>query len=193
MIMRNPIAAGAIAIAVVLTGCGKNQNASQNSPEQTNATASALATNAVPASSQPTVSVSTPVAQPILTTWQEGHQSSAVAQFVAANWNGRPLFPNGMALNFTDADLNGLQPAGRQLKAVELDAQIGLIEQIVTAVNNAGQQAASKGDTAQAKEYFTALANFGAALDDPARPQVVRHVGMVAKNMAKNGLTTPGP
>jgi hypothetical protein len=182
------------AAAFCLAGCGKPSEVSGSASEPTNAPPAIVATNpAVIAAPPAAVIIATPVVQPILTVWQEGNRAAAVNLFVAANWNASPIFPPGMALALTDGQINSLPEADRQLRTSELFGQVDLLKQLINAVNEAGKQSASQSDTNQARQCFSALKQFGTALDNPPRPQVVRTVGIVAKNMAKKGLAKLGP
>lgn len=187
--------AGLLACALLLAGCGKENKVSHGpvpapEPPSVNATSSPVAespeTEAHPVAS-------TPVIQPILTVWQEGQREAAIAAFLDADWNARPIFPTGMALGLTDAQMKGLPDADRQLKTNEMFAQLGMVQQLVTAVSDAAQDAVSKGDTARARQCYLALKQFGTALDNPANEPHVQHLGLVAKNMAKLGLAKLGP
>ena len=177
-----------------LAGCGKPADGSAPASAPTNLAAVLPVPNPMGATAAPplTVAVATPVLQPILTAWQEGNHAAALKQFTAANWNGRPIFPAGMALALTEAQIRSLPEADRQLKTGELFRQVGLLKELANAVNEAGTQSASQNDPAQARQYLTALKQFGSALDDPKSAQVVRMVGTVSKNMARNGLAKLG-
>lgn len=184
-----------LAASLLLAGCGKHSQATHGpvpapEPNSLNATSSP-APGASDSQAHPIVS--TPVMQPILTVWQEGHIETAINTFLAANWNARPVFPPGMALGLTDAQMKALPDADRQLKTNEMLAQLGLIKQLATAVNNAGQQAAAKKDAARARQCFISLKQFGAVLDAPGNQQLVRFTGQVCNNMANLGLARLGP
>src|SRR5579885_337914 len=118
--MRNFVHLLVIA-AVILCGCGKKDQPANGGPQNSQVvtdTASANAT-AMPGT-QATVSVSTPVLQPILTAWQEGHTAEAVERFVVANWSARPIFPQGMAVGLNEAQLRAMPDAERQLRNNEM-------------------------------------------------------------------------
>lgn len=188
--------AGLLAASLLFAGCSKKSEQSTASapppePPSVNTDSSLNVAESSEAEVHPVVS--TPVIQPILTVWQEGNSEAAINAFVQANWNARPIFPAGMAVGLTDAQLQGLPDVDRQLKTNEMEAQVGLIGDLVTAVSNAAQDAVSNGDAARAKECYLALRRFGTALDNPANLPQVKHVGQVAKNMAKLGLAKLGP
>lgn len=184
-----------LAALLLLPGCGKHNQATHGPVPAPEPHSANPASNSVagPSETQAHPMVSTPVIQPILTVWQEGHTETAINTFLEANWNARPIFPASMALGLTDAQMKGLPDDERQLKTNEMLAQLGLIKQLITAVNDAGQQAASKGDAARARRCFTSLKQFGAVLDSPGNHQLVRWAGQVSKNMANAGLAKLGP
>lgn len=133
-----------------------------------------------------------PVIQPILTAWQEGHRSEAVDLFVRANWADRPILPAGMVLNMTEAGFKSLSDSERQLRGNEMIAQLDLVKQLASAVSNAGQNAASTGDTGRARQCYGALKQFGAAIDDPKALPLLKMVGQVSIKMADRGLASLG-
>ena len=58
-----------------------------------------------------------------------------------------------------------------------------------TGVLQAGRDAAGKGDAAQARKNFTAVKQYGSALDSPDCLLLVQQVGQVLKAMADAELT----
>lgn len=192
--MKSKMVTGIAAASILLAGCGKRLETSGDSVGLAKAPADAAAASPVAlADARAATIVSTPVTQPILAAWQEGDKARAINRFLEADWNARPIFPAGMALNLTDGQLKALSDADRQLKTGEMMVQLDLIKQLASAVAEAGRQAASKGDAAQARKCFMSLKQFGAALDTPARLQFVQVVGRVSKNMANTGLAKLGP
>lgn len=136
--------------------------------------------------------VSTPVLQPILTAWQEGHSSEAVDIFVHVNWSSRPVFPTGMVLGISEAEFKSLSDSDRQLRGSEMMTQLDLMKQLASAVFDAGQSAASAGNIERAKQCYGALKQFGAALNDPKALLLVKMVGQVSIKMADRGLANLG-
>lgn len=188
--------AGVIAASILIAGCSKKIESSTASapltePPSANTTSSPVVAESSETEVHP--AVSTPVIQPILTVWQEGNSAAAINTFVEANWNARPIFPAGMAAGLTDAQMQGLPDADRQLRSHEMEAQVGLIGDLITAVSNAAQDAVSNGDAARARGCYLALRRFGTAFDNPANQAQVKHLGQVARNMAKLGLAKLGP
>ncbi len=189
--MKIRILAGVGVAAFFAAGCGQKDAATGNgSPPAATANASTNAAAATPAAptSQATVSVGTPVMQPILAVWQEGNHAQAVSLFAEANWNGRPTFPPGMTLSMTEAQFAALSDADRQLRFGELTAQLDLVKHLAASVSQAGRDAAAKGDNEQAKKFLASLQNCGAALDTPERLKLVRMVGKTMKEMGSNEL-----
>jgi hypothetical protein len=65
-------------------------------------------------------------------------------------------------------------------------------KQLAAAVAQAGRDAASKGDAAQARKYFTSLKQCGTALDSPDRLSLVQFVGQAFKKMSDKELAKIG-
>lgn len=176
-----------IIAAVVLLAAGSKGDQTSNGPVQPPAVKSNTPASG-DAAARPTFPVSTPVLQPILTVFQEGHTAQAVDLFIQANWNARPIFPSKMALGLTDTQFKAIPEGERQLRTDEMLAQLDLMKQLATAVSNAGDAAAAKGEALQARQCYESLKRFGAALDDPKAQQLLRMVGQVSKRMAEHGL-----
>ena len=183
-----------MAVAMLFTGCSKSGQPSNDTSQNPEPAAQTTTSNSdMVAGRQPTVFAPTPVLQPILTTWQEGHTSAAVDQFIQANWNARPIFPPGMAVGLTDAQFKAIPEADRQLRSNEMEAQLDLMKQLATAVGAAANQAVSKGDKSRARQCYNALTQFGAALDDPKAQQLVQMVGQISRRMGEHGLARLKP
>ncbi|MGD0744442.1 MAG: hypothetical protein ABSA45_04725 [Verrucomicrobiota bacterium] len=168
-----------LAFSFLLTGCGKKNVPISTSPspsnDQTNTASAALS-----------------VTQPALTAWQQGDKAAAVGSYVAANWSARPLFAAGSPLSLNDSQFKALSDAHRQAKSGELTAQLDSFKQLAAAVAQAGRDAASKGDTAQARMCFTSLKQCGTALDSPDCLIIVRLVGQGLKKRADTELAKLG-
>ncbi|MGD0744904.1 MAG: hypothetical protein ABSA45_07100 [Verrucomicrobiota bacterium] len=177
--MKTVIITGVMAATVLLAGCGKKNSSSGSSATPPTAQADAA-------------SSSSPVAQPALTAWQQGDKATAVNSFVAADWSARPLFTPSSPLTLSDNQFKELSETDREAKAREIYAQLGSFKLLAAAVRQAGLDAASKGDTAQARKYFTSLKQCGTALDSPDCCDVVRIVGRAFKRMADTELAEIG-
>ncbi len=118
----------------------------------------------------------------ILADWQSGRSTTAVSNFVAADWSARPLFTNGSALNLTEGEFRAriqsmLDPEAVASMGTNLMAEIDPIKRLAAAVGQEGQQAAAQHDYAKARKYFAALQNFGVALDSTNSLGLLRMVG----------------
>jgi hypothetical protein len=163
-----------IAVTVLLVGCGK-QNTSSGTPS-------------APAKEPPGAASAAPVAQSAMSAWQQGDKSTAVSSFLAADWSARPLFNSDSTLSLTEAQFKSLSDAGRQAKSGEMMTQLDSLKQLAAAVAQAGRDAAAKGDTAQARKYFTSLKQCGAALSSPDCLSIVQLVGKALDKMADTEL-----
>jgi hypothetical protein len=157
-----PIITVIMAATILIVGCGKKSPSSSATP---------------PPSQSDTVSSSSPISQPALTAWQQGDKAAAVSSFLAADWSARPLFAADSPLSLTESRFAALSDADRQAKSSVLTAQLDSFKQLAAAVRQAGADAASKGDAAQARKCFTSLKQCGTALASPDCLSLVQLVG----------------
>ncbi len=150
-----------VTASLLLAGCSK-QSASPGSPPSTAAA----------------------VTQSAITAWQQGDKAAAVTRFVETDWTSRPLFASGSALSLTEDQFKALSNSERQTKSGEMMPQLDSLKQLAAAVAQAGQDAAAKGDAAQARKHFAALNECGAALDSSDSLALVRLVGQGLKKRA---------
>ena len=188
--MKTRLASVFLAAAIVSTVCSHAAEPSGGTAADSQAAAGT--SNKITGGSSSVAQVATPVIQPILTVWQQGHTSEAVDLFVHANWAGRPIFPAGMVLGMTEAEFKSLPDSDRQLRGDEMMTQLNMMKQLATVVSNAGQDAASKGDADRARQCYGALKQFGLALDDPKALLMLKMVGQVSVKMADRGLASLG-
>ena len=168
-LMRTASITSILGLALLFTGCGKQ--------------AGALTASTSPA---------TAVAQPAMTAWEQGDKSAAVASFAETDWSKGPLFPPSSPLSLSESQFTKLSNAERQSKSAEMMPQVDSLKRLAAAVAQAGRDAAAKGETAQARKYFTALKQCGAALDSPDRLRLVQLVGQGLKKTAEAELTKLG-
>jgi hypothetical protein len=180
--MKHSITIGVMAAAVLLAGCGRKNGSSGSS--------------ATPPTVKADVALSSlPILQPALTAWQQGDKSTAVSSFLAADWSARPLFAAGSPLSLSDDQMHALRAhseADYEAKSRELLTELTHLKQLAKAVEEAGRDAASKGDVAQGRKDFTSLKQFGTALDSPDYVLIVQLVGRASKKMADTELATIG-
>ena len=159
--MKNTTITVIMAATILIAGCGKKSPSSSATPPPAQADAAS----------------SSPAAQPALTAWQQGDKAAAVSSFLAADWSARPLFAADSPLSLSESQFKALSDADRQTKSSAMMSQLDSLKQLAAAVAQAGRDAASKGDTAQAKKYFTSLKQCGTALSSPGCLQIVQLVG----------------
>ena len=138
---------------------------------------------------------SLPILQPALTAWQQGDASTAVRSFLAVDWSPRPLFAAGSPLSLSDDQMHALRAhseADYEAKSREVITELIQLKELAKAVEEAGRDAASKGDVAQARKDFTSLKQFGTALDSPDYVQIVQLVGRASKKMSDIELARIG-
>ena len=127
-----------------------------------------------------------------MSAWQQGDQSAAISSFLAADWSARPLFASDSVLSLTEDQFKSLSDADRQAKSGEMTKQLDSLKRLAAAVAQAGRDAASNGDTAQAQKCFTSLKQCGAALSSPDCLGLVQLVGKAFSRMADTGLAKMG-
>ena len=177
--MKTNHLSGIMATFILLAGCSKKDDSSGGS---------------APPKKQPVnaESAAAPVTQRALTAWERGDHSTAIRSFLEADWSARPLFAPDSALSLSEDRFKALSNAERQAKSDEMLPQISSLKQLAAAVAQAGRDAASKGDAAQARKYFTSLKQSGTALDSPDRLLLVQLVGKAFKKMADAELAKVG-
>ena len=175
--MKNTTITVIMAATILIAGCGKKSPSSSATPPPAQADA---------------VSSSSPISQPALTAWQQGDKAAAVSSFLAADWSARPLFAADSPLSLTESQFAALSDADRQAKSGVLTAQLDSFKQLAAAVRQAGTDAASKGDMAQARKCFTSLKQCGTALTSPDCMQLVQLVGKAFVKMSDTGLAKIG-
>jgi hypothetical protein len=175
--MKNAIITGVMAAAILVAGCGKKSSGS----------------SAPPPAGQAGAASSSPVAQPVLTAWQQGDRAGAVSSFLAADWNAGPLFATDSVLSLSETQFHALSDADREAKSKEMMAQLSLLKHLAAAVAQAGLDAAAKGDAAQARKDFTSLKQFGAALETPDYMLLVQLVGKGIEKRGDIELAKLGP
>ena len=172
--MKNVIITGVVAATVLIVGCDKKDGSSGSSA--TSPTAQADAASPLPA------------AQPALTAWKQGDKAAAVSSFLAADWSARPLFASGSTLNLTEDQFKALSEADRH----DMLTQLASLKQLAASVGQAGLDAVSKGDAAQARKNFTSVKQFGAALQSPNYTLLVQQVGKAFEKMSDTELEKIG-
>ena len=170
----------AVAFSILIAGCDKKNVSIEAPPSPSNEPTNA--TSAV-----------TPVAQSAMDAWQLGDRSTAVSNYLTADWSARPLFAAGSALSFTEDQFKSLSEADRQVKSGEMITQVESLKRLAAAVAQAGRDAAAKGDSAQARKHFTSLKQCGTALDSPDCLSLVQLVGKGLKKTADSELAKVGP
>jgi hypothetical protein len=176
--MKNVIITGVVAATVLIVGCGKKDGS--------------LGSSATPPTAKADSASSSPAAQPALTAWQQGNKAAAVSSFLAVDWSVRPLFAADSPLNLSENQFMALSVAEREAKSKDMLAQISSLKQMAQAVVQAGHDAVSKGDVAQARKFFTSLKQCGTALESPDCMQLVQLVGKAFVKMSDTELTKIG-
>ena len=118
--------------------------------------------------------------------------SVAVTKFLETDWSARPIFPPGSVLNWSEDQFNALSDAENNVKSTELISQLASLKEVARAVAQAGEDAAAKGDTAQARKCFTALEQCGAAMNTTNSGHLVQLVGQAFQKRAMSELAKIG-
>ena len=174
--MKNTIITVIMAATILIAGCGKKSPSS----------------SATPPPAQADVASSSPAAQPALTAWQQGDKAAAVSSFLAADWSARPLFAPDSSLSLSESQFKALSDAERDAKSKDMMAQLASLKQMAQGIVQAGHDAVSKGDAAQARKCFTSLKQCGTALESPDCMQLVQLVGKAFVKMSDAELAKIG-
>ncbi len=166
------------AASILLVGCSEQSSSSNE--------AAPLANEGI------TASVAVPVLQPAMTSWQQGDKSAAVSKFLEADWSARPLFPANSPMGLSLDQIKALSAAEKEAQAGQMASEVGLLNALLVAAMQAGDDAAAKGDTTQARKYFTALQQCGAVLASPQYPIIVQPIGQAFEARAKAKLAKMG-
>jgi hypothetical protein len=173
--MRFPIVSLLMIAALLLPGCGKKSE--------------------LPVKDQVLVDppqAVMPATQVALIAWKQGDKSAAVSSFIDADWTSRKLFASDSVLSLSEDQFKSLTDEDRATKSKEMLAQIDTFKQLMAAVIQSGQDAAAKGDAAQARKCFASLKQCGTALDSPNCLSLVRMVGQAATRRADAELAKLG-
>ena len=168
--MKTTASITVLATSLLLVGCGKQ--------------------SALPSSSSSTVA---PVTQSVMTAWQQGDKTAAVAGFVETDWSARPLFASDSMLSLSEDKFKALSNSERQAKSSKMFQQIDSLKRLAAAVAQAGQDAAAKGDAAQARKHLTSLREFGSAIDTSNSLALLRLVGQAEKKRADREMSKLAP
>lgn len=133
-----------------------------------------------------------PVAEPAMMAWEQGDKPTAVSRFLEADWSGRPLFPRSSLLSLTEDQFAALPRSEIQAKSSQILSQVDELERLASAVAQAGEDSAAKGDTGQARKYFTSLQQCGAAFDSTNCLKMVQILGRSFEEHARTELAKIG-
>jgi hypothetical protein len=173
--MKNAIITGVMAATILIAGCGKKSPSISTTPPPAQADAA-----------------SSPASHPVLAAWQQGDKAAAVTNFLATDWSIRPLFASGSILSLSEDQLKALSAADRKTQADKMMPQLLIFRDLVEAVEQVGKDAASKGDTAQARKCFVSLKQCGTALDSPDYTLLVRQIGQAIQKLSDKDSTQLG-
>ena len=162
---RNSLAALAVVLVVVAgAGCDKSNNPDRGVKPPPNAPQ--------------------PAGEAILKVWEQGDSGAAIRQFIEANWNVKPLFAPGCAMNLSEDQFKKLSAAERKAKSTDVQTQLAALKKLAGAVVQAGRDAVAKKDTDGARKHFAALQQCGQALASPDSMVIVQLVGQGLQKMA---------
>lgn len=159
--MKTTVVKAVLAVLLLATGCGKKTDP--------------------PRSAQ---STETPIAQRSMMAWQRGDKPTAIRSFVETDWSHGTLFASDSALSLTEDQFKALSNADQQAKYPVMMSQLDSLKELAAAVAQAGRDAISSRDSAQAWEHFASLKQCGTALDRPDSLLIMRLVGQVLKKQA---------
>lgn len=129
-------------------------------------------------------STSTPMAEAVLTRWEQGDTAGAVRQFLETDWSTKRLFTPGSAMNLSELQFKALSAVERESRSAETQSRLSALRKLAGAVAQAGREAAEKQHLALARKHFAALEQCGSALDTPDSMLIVQLGGRALKKMA---------
>jgi hypothetical protein len=161
------------ALGIAFAGCHKQSQSPASLPSTNAGSAMAAA----------------PLMQSILTVWQQGDKSTAVSNFVEANWDARPLFAADSVLSLSEGQFQSQLKSSpvfgnADSKRIEMTQQLDAVKRLAAAVTQAGVDSAARKEFTQARKHFTSLKQFGEALDGTNSLAIVRMVGQGVKKRA---------
>jgi hypothetical protein len=175
--MKYAIITGMLIATILVAGCGKKMRSAGSS------TAPPTAQSAQPEAAS----------FPALAVWERGDKAAAVTNFLATDWSSHPLFTTGSVFSLSETQLRALSPAERKAKADEMLPQLLSLRDLAKAVEQAGRDAAAKGDKIQARKYYESLKQCGTALDSPDYTIMLGRVGQAIQNLGEKDLEQIGP
>jgi len=138
-------------------------------------------------------SAAKPGLETVLAVWLQGDTSAAVSRFLETDWSARPLFPPGSTLSLSEAQWVALSYADREAKRVGMEGQAADLKKLSLAVLQAGRDAAANNDSILARKHFTALSQFGEALESPDSLAIVKMLGSGMRRSAEKELAKLKP
>lgn len=175
--MKTTILTGLLIGVILTAGCGKKESNPKPSAHS----------NPSPATNNFTLT-SFPALQPAYVAYLHGDKSTAVSDFLAVDWNVRPLFAPDSVLGFSEGQFHALAEADYHAKSVEHTTQLAMLKRLGSIVEEAGLMAVKRGDSAQASKCFTSLKQFGTALNDTNYTLIVQLSGKGYIKMGDAGL-----
>jgi hypothetical protein len=170
LFMKIKTSSAVLIISMLLVGCGKKVSAPI-----------------------PTSSPAAPVGQTALTLWQNGDKPAAISNFVETDWSSRPLFASNSMLKLSEDQFQALPRAQAQARSSEMMSEVDSLKRLISAVAQAGTDAASKGDTAQARKYLTAVKQCCVSLNSSNSLRIVQLVAQGVQKRADAELAKIGP
>lgn len=103
------------------------------------------------------------------------------------------MFIADSTLNLTETQFQKLSADDREAKSRDMLKLIAPLKELGRAIADAGRDAAAKGDATQARKYFFALKQCGAALESPDCLLIVQAVGKSFQKVAQVELAKIDP
>lgn len=129
----------------------------------------------------------------LLATLEQDGEETTINRFLEVDWSARPLFTPGSLLSLSEDEFTALPIAEREAKPSEILVQLGALRKLVTAVDQAGVDAATKQDFIKARRCFDSLKSCGRAFDNPGTMLIVRFFGQAVEKKAIHRLANLNP
>jgi hypothetical protein len=167
------------ALVLPLAGCGKKAGSSGQAASSAKASSEKAAAG-------------TPVVEPVLNAFRQNDSAAAVRLFVATDWSARPLFEPGSTMSLSENQFKSLAEADQRKKSAEATTADAELTRLAQAVVQAGRDAAAGNDLPLARKHFTALKQFGEALDSADTLLITKLRGRALKKMADKEMEKSG-
>jgi hypothetical protein len=125
----------------------------------------------------------------VLTSWKSGQKDATSEQFVSIDWTDTTIFNEMPILQMSEKQSMALSANERNILAQEAIELLNSLRRAMFYVVSQAMEFADSGDIAKAKQYLSAVRQYGVALAGPDHLEVVRNHGKAATEYADRKLS----